>query len=109
MTCYHLFILTESILLEYGKVGFPSLETFVNLASKKDMRHLIGLVKASAVLHNLFVGSHTVPKSWLSLEELIIPDFDDELDSDEYLSSMTGQPEGTCCEEIHNFLSALLQ
>jgi hypothetical protein len=29
MTYFHLFVLTLSILLEYGKVGFPSLETFV--------------------------------------------------------------------------------
>jgi hypothetical protein len=74
------------------------------------MRQLIRLVKASAVLHHLFVGSHAVPKSWLSMGGLISPDFDDEVNSDEFLSeNLTGHPEGAHCEEVHNFLSALLQ
>ncbi len=65
----------------------------VNIASKKDMRHLIRLVKASAVLRNLFVGSHPVPESWLAMDDLISFDFDDELKSDEFLSSdLIGHP-----------------
>ncbi len=74
------------------------------------MRHLIRLVKASVVLHNLFVALHQVPKSWLTMDDLISPEFYDELKSDEFLSlDLTGCPEGTRCEEVHNFLSALLQ
>ncbi len=55
---------------------------FPNIASKKDMRFLIKLVKASAVLHNLFVDQLTVPKSWLSLDDLINPDFEDNQDEE---------------------------
>lgn len=76
----------------------------VNIASKKDMRHLTRLVKAAAVLHNLFVGTHPIPKSWLSWDDLISPDFDVELKSDEFFSlDLTGHLEGTCHEEVHNF------
>ncbi len=47
------------------------------------------------MLHNLFVGSHSVPKSWLSMDDLLSPDFYDELDSNEFLSeNLTGHPEG---------------
>jgi hypothetical protein len=43
------------------------------------------------------------------MDDLISPDFYDEVDSDEFLSeNWTGHPEGTHCEEVHNFLSALL-
>ncbi len=63
----------------------------INIASKMDMRHLIRLVKESTVLHNLFLGSNSVPKSWFTMEDLIILDFDDEMSSDKYLSSnLTG-------------------
>ncbi len=80
----------------------------VNIGSKKDMGHLIRLNKASAVLHNLFVGTHPVPKSWLSVEDLISPDFDDELKSDEFLNpDLTGHPEGTHHEEVYSFLSTI--
>ncbi len=93
------------------KGSFPFLRSIrVNIASKKDTRHLIRLVKASAVLHNLFVGSHPVPKSRLTMDDVIHPDFDDDLKPNEFLSSnLTGHPEGTHREEVHNFLSALLQ
>ncbi len=80
--------------------------------SKKDMRFLIKLVKASAVLHNLFVDQHTVPKSWLSLDDLTNPDFEDEIDEELYLSPTligSSRAEGTRREEVHNFLSAKLQ
>jgi hypothetical protein len=65
------------------KGRFPFLRNIgVNIASKKDVSQLIRLVKASAVLHNLFVASHAVWKSWLSMDDLISPDFDDEIDTD---------------------------
>jgi hypothetical protein len=76
------------------------------------MGFLIKLVRASGVLHNLFVNHHKVPKSWLSLDDLLDPDFDDDLDEQLYLSqnlSGTARSEGTCHEEVHNFLSAKLQ
>ncbi len=45
------------------KGRFPFLRNIqVCIGSKKDMRFAIKLVKASAVLHNLFVEQHTVPK-----------------------------------------------
>ncbi len=48
--------------------------------------------------------SRPVPKSWLSMDDLISPDFDDDLKSDEFLSSdLTGCPEGMRHEEVHNF------
>jgi hypothetical protein len=50
------------------------------------MRFLIKLVKASAVLHNLFVDQHKVPKSWLSFDDILDPDFDNDLDKELYLS-----------------------
>jgi hypothetical protein len=44
------------------------------------------------------------------MDDLISPDFDDEVDSDEFLSeNLTDRREGTRHEEVHNFLSALLQ
>jgi hypothetical protein len=44
------------------------------------------------------------------MDDLLSPDFDDEFKSDEFLSlDLTGRPEGTRREEVHNFLSALLQ
>jgi hypothetical protein len=44
------------------------------------------------------------------MDDLIGPDFGDEVNSDEFLSeNLTGHPEGTHHEEVHNFLSALLQ
>jgi hypothetical protein len=84
------------------KGRFPFLRNIhVNIALKKDMRHLIRLVKASAVLHNLFGSCHAVPKSWLSMENLISPDFDDEVNSDEFLSeNLTGHSEGIPHEEV---------
>ncbi len=50
------------------------------------MRFVIKLVKASAVLHNLFVEQHTVLKSWLSMDDLIDADWEDDLDEDLYLT-----------------------
>jgi hypothetical protein len=76
------------------------------------MRFLIKLVKASAVLHNLFVDQHTLPKSWLSLDDLINPDVEDDLDEEFYfLASLraNGSSDGTRRGEVHNFLSAKLQ
>ena len=76
------------------------------------MRFLIKLVKASAVLHNLFVDQHTLPKSWLSLDDLINPDVGDDPDEEFYLSAClraNGNSDGTRREEVHNFLSAKLQ
>jgi hypothetical protein len=51
------------------------------------MRFHIKLVKASAVLHNLFAEQHTVPKSWLSVDDLINMDWEDDLDEDLFLST----------------------
>jgi hypothetical protein len=69
------------------KGRFPFLRNIrVRIGSKKDMRFVIKLVKASAVLHNLFVEQHTVPKSWLSMDDLIDADWDDDLDEELYLS-----------------------
>ena len=95
------------------KGRFPFLRNIrVKIASKKDMRFLIKLVKASAVLHNLFVDQHTLPKSWLSLDDLIKPDVEDDLDEEFYLSAClqaNANSDGTRREEVHNFLSAKLQ
>jgi hypothetical protein len=77
------------------------------------MGFLIKLVRASGVLHNLFVNHHKVPKSWLSLDDLLDPDFDDDLDEELYLSEnlrcISAPSEGTHPEEVQNFLSAKLQ
>jgi hypothetical protein len=55
------------------------------------MKELIRFVKASAVLHNLFVRKHAVPKSWLSMEDLMEPDFDVDLD-EHVIGWMKGMP-----------------
>jgi hypothetical protein len=64
-------------------------------------------VKVSAVLHNLLVGHHIVPKSWLSLEDLIDPDVVDDLDETFYLSSFSSgsgiSSHGNLCEEVQTF------
>ena len=76
------------------------------------MKELIRFVKASAVLHNLFVRKHAVPKSWLSMEDLMEPDFDDDLDENLYLSHRLDErhaKDATRREEVHNYLSAKLQ
>jgi hypothetical protein len=76
------------------------------------MKELIRFVKASAVLHNLFVHKHAVPKSWLSMEDLMEPDFDDDLDENLYLSHRLDERranDSTRREEVHNYLSAKLQ
>ncbi len=76
------------------------------------MRFLIKFVKASAVLHNLFEEQHTVPKSWLSVDDLLNPDWEDDLDEDLFLSlslPVHGRSEANRREEVHNFLSAKLQ
>jgi hypothetical protein len=108
-SCHSKFEHTSGI----WKGRFPFLTNIqVKIASKKDIMFLIKLVKASAVLHNLFVDRHTVPKSWLSLEDLINPDFKDEVDEELYLLQTligSGHSEGTHHEEVHNFLSAKLQ
>jgi hypothetical protein len=79
----------------------------VKIASKSDMQFIIKLVKVSAVLHNLLVDHHTIPKSWLPLEDLTDPELPDGLDKLFYLSpTSTGSGHH---EEVHNFLSAKLQ
>ncbi len=89
------------------KGRFPFLRNIrVKIASKKDMTFLIKLVKASAVLHNLFVDQHTLPKSWLSLDDLINPDIEDDLDEEFYLSAClqaTGSSDGTCVKKCITF------
>jgi hypothetical protein len=87
---------------------FPFLRnTWVKIASKSDMHFIIKLVKVSAVLHNLLVDHHTIPMSWLSLEDLTDPELPDDLDELFYLSPTST---GSCRhEEVHNFLSAKLQ
>jgi hypothetical protein len=52
----------------------------VHIASKKDMRFLLKLVKASAVIHNLFLQQQTVPK--LSMDYLIDAYWESDLDVD---------------------------
>jgi len=95
------------------KGRFPFLRNIrVQLKSKAHMRFLIKLVKALAVLHNLFIGHHLVPKSWLSLDDLIVHDIEDELDETCFLSSNLanrGCSNGTRREEVHNFLDAKLR
>jgi hypothetical protein len=79
---------------------------------KKDMMFLIKLVKALAVLHNLFVEQHSVPKSWLSVDYLINSDWDDDLDEDLFLSPslpVSSHSEAKRQEEVQNFLRAKLQ
>jgi hypothetical protein len=69
------------------KARFPFLRQLRNqIIGKKSMKEVINFVKASAVLHNLFVCKHAVPKSWLSMDDLVEPDFDDDLDENLYLS-----------------------
>jgi hypothetical protein len=73
--------------IEIWKGRFPFLRNiWLKIASKSDMQFLIKLVKVSAVLHNLLVDRHTIPKSWLSLEDLTDPDLSDDLDELIYLS-----------------------
>jgi hypothetical protein len=65
------------------KGRFPFLRNIrVRIAAKKDFSFLIKLVKASAIIHNLFVQQHTVPKSWLSLDDLIDVDWEGDLDAE---------------------------
>jgi hypothetical protein len=95
------------------KGRFPFLRNIrVRIAAKKDFSFLIKLVKASAIIHNLFVQQHTVPKSWLSLDDLIDADWEGDLDADLYLSptvTMSNLSDAARREEVHNFLSAKLQ
>ena len=88
--------------IEIWKVGFPFLRNiWVKIASKSDMQFIIKLVKVSVVLHNLLVDHHTIPKSWLSLEDLTEPDLPGDLDELFYLSpTSTGSSHR---EEVHNF------
>jgi hypothetical protein len=70
------------------------------------MKDLIRFVKASSVLHNLFVHKLDVPKSWLSMEDLVEPDFDDDLDENLYRSHRVEERhanDATCREEFRNF------
>jgi hypothetical protein len=54
------------------KGRFPFLRNIrVNISLKSDMQFLIKLVKVAAVLHNLLVDHHTIPKTCISLEDLI--------------------------------------
>ncbi len=63
------------------KARFPFLRQLRNwITGKQSVTQLIRFVKSSAVLHNLFVHKHAIPKSWLSMENLMEPDFDDVLD-----------------------------
>ncbi len=77
------------------------------------MKQLIRLVKAAAVLHNLLVGLHEVPKSWFGQDDLVEPDRVVQLDEEIYLSPSLALQEGngdvTRRYEVHNFLSAKLQ
>jgi len=95
------------------KARFPFLRQLRNrITGKQSMKELIRFVKASAVLHNLFVRKHAVPKSWLSMEDLMEPDFDDDLDENLYLSHRLDERranDSTRREEVHNYLSAKLQ
>ena len=95
------------------KGRFPFLRNIrVRIAAKKDFSFLIKLVKASAIIHNLFVQQHTIPKSWLSLDDLIDADWEGDLDADLYLSptvTMSNLSDAARREEVHNFLSAKLQ
>ncbi len=64
------------------------------------------------MLHNLFVHKHAVPKSWLSMEDLVEPDFDDDLDENLCLSHRVEERRANYAarrEEVHNYLSAKLQ
>jgi hypothetical protein len=92
------------------KARFPFLRHLWNrVTGKKSMNELIRFVKASAVLHNLLVHKHVVPKSWLSFEELVEPDFDDNLDENLFLSHRVEERRAndvTRREEVHNYLSA---
>jgi hypothetical protein len=92
----------------FWKGRFPFLRNiWVRIVSKSDMQFIIKLVKVSVVLHNLLVDHHTIPKSWLSLEDLTEPDLPGDLDELFYLSpTSTGSSRR---EEVHNFLSAKLQ
>jgi hypothetical protein len=95
------------------KARFPFLRQLWNqITGKKFMKDLIRFVKASAVLHNLFVCKHAVPKSWLSMEDLVEPDFDDDLDENLFLSHRVEERHANDAarrEEVHNYLSAKLQ
>ena len=95
------------------KARFPFLRQLRNrIIGKKSMKEVINFVKASAVLHNLFVRKHAVPKSWLSMDDLVEPDFDDDLDENLYLSHRVEEMranDATRREEVHNYLSAKLQ
>ena len=73
------------------------------------MQMLIKLVKVSAVLHNLLVRRHTVPQTWFSKMDNVDVDIEEELDADNYLSVNCHGNHTTRQEEVHNFLSALLQ
>jgi hypothetical protein len=73
------------------------------------MQMLIKLVKVSAVLYNLLVKRHRVPQTWFSKMDNLDIDVEEEIDADEYLSSNCPSNNTTCRDEVHNFLSALLQ
>jgi hypothetical protein len=76
------------------------------------MTLIIKLVKVSAVLHNLFVGTHAVPKSWLSADDILDSEFrfnDNEIINPNIYITPGLHGQATCWEEVHNFLSALLQ
>ncbi len=74
------------------------------------MRFLIKLVKASAVSQT-YLLSNTHHKNH-GLDDIINPDFEDDLDEDLYLLptliGSDGHSEGTPREEEHNFLNAML-
>jgi hypothetical protein len=92
------------------KGRFPFLrEIRLRIRGKRDMQMLIKLVKVSAVLHNLLVRRHTVPQTWFSKMDNVDVDIEEELDADNYLSVNCHGNHTTRREEVHNFLSALLQ
>jgi hypothetical protein len=95
------------------KARFPFLRQIrIRIRDKNSMLQLIRIVKVAAVLHNLFVQKHEVPKSWFSSDDLVESDLVPELDEKIYLSpslTLLRASEGTRREEVHNYLSAKLQ
>ena len=95
------------------KARFPFLRQIrIRIRDKNSMLQLIRMVKVAAVLQNLFVQKHEVPKSWFSSDDLVESDLVPELDDEIYLSPsllLLRASEGTRREEVHNFLSAKLQ
>lgn len=79
----------------------------MNATSKNDTRHLIKLVNACSAPHNVVGGCHFALKPWLSIENLIsleINNNPNKLNSDDYLSpNLVGHPEGAHPEEVYEY------